>query len=39
MAERQLNFGQALNEAMRQEMQRDPKVILMGEDVAGRSRR
>jgi len=35
MAERQLNFGQALNEAMRQEMQRDPKVILMGEDVAG----
>src|SRR6266446_4402677 len=35
MAERQLNFGQALNEAMRQEMRRDPKVILMGEDVAG----
>jgi len=35
MAERQLNFSQALNEAMRQEMRRDPKVILMGEDVAG----
>ena len=35
MAERQLNFNQALNEAMRQEMQRDPKVILIGEDVAG----
>ncbi len=35
MADRELNFGQALNEAMRQEMQRDPKVILMGEDVAG----
>ena len=35
MAERQLNFGEALNEAMRQEMQRDPKVIIMGEDVAG----
>jgi acetoin:2,6-dichlorophenolindophenol oxidoreductase subunit beta len=35
MAERQLSFNQALNEAMRQEMRRDPKVILMGEDVAG----
>jgi pyruvate/2-oxoglutarate/acetoin dehydrogenase E1 component len=35
MAERQLNFNQALNEAMRQEMRRDPKVILMGEDIAG----
>lgn len=35
MAERQLNFSQALNEAMRQEMRRDPTVILMGEDVAG----
>ena len=35
MAERQLNFGQALNEAMRQEMRRDPTVILIGEDVAG----
>jgi len=35
MAERQLNFSQALNEAMQQEMRRDPTVILMGEDVAG----
>ena len=35
MAERELNFGEALNEAMRQEMQRDSKVVLMGEDVAG----
>ena len=35
MAERQLNFNEALNEAMRQEMRRDPKVILLGEDVAG----
>ncbi|MEW6298665.1 MAG: alpha-ketoacid dehydrogenase subunit beta [Thermodesulfobacteriota bacterium] len=35
MAERLLSFSQALNEAMRQEMRRDPKVILMGEDVAG----
>ena len=35
MADRQLNFSQALNEAMQQEMRRDPKVILMGEDVAG----
>jgi pyruvate dehydrogenase E1 component beta subunit len=35
MAERILSFSQALNEAMRQEMRRDPKVILMGEDVAG----
>jgi len=35
MAERQLSFSQALNEAMRQEMRRDPRVILMGEDVAG----
>ena len=35
MPERQLSFSQALNEAMRQEMRRDPHVILMGEDVAG----
>ncbi len=35
MAERILSFSQALNEAMRQEMRRDPKVILMSEDVAG----
>jgi pyruvate dehydrogenase E1 component beta subunit len=35
MAERQLRFGQALNEAMQQEMRRDTTVVLMGEDVAG----
>ena len=35
MAERELNFGQALHEAMSLEMRRDPNVILMGEDVAG----
>jgi len=29
------SFRQALNEAMRQEMERDPAVILMGEDIAG----
>ncbi|MDF2120403.1 alpha-ketoacid dehydrogenase subunit beta [Roseiarcaceae bacterium H3SJ34-1] len=29
------SFRQALNEAMRQEMERDPTVIMMGEDIAG----
>jgi acetoin:2,6-dichlorophenolindophenol oxidoreductase subunit beta len=29
------SFRQALNEAMRQEMRRDPRVILLGEDIAG----
>jgi acetoin:2,6-dichlorophenolindophenol oxidoreductase subunit beta len=29
------SFRQALNEAMRQEMERDPSVIVMGEDIAG----
>ena len=29
------SFRQAINEAMAQEMRRDPRVILMGEDVAG----
>ena len=32
---RELVFGQAVNEAIRMEMRRDPKVIVMGEDVAG----
>ena len=31
----ELNFGQAINSALRQEMQRDPTVIVIGEDVAG----
>ena len=31
---RELTFAQALNEAMAQEMERDPSVFLMGEDVA-----
>ncbi len=34
-ATRQLTFIQAINEALRQEMERDPTVIVMGEDVAG----
>lgn len=29
------SFRSALNEAMRQEMERDPSVIVMGEDIAG----
>jgi len=28
-------YLQAINEAVRQEMKRDPKVIVIGEDVAG----
>ena len=31
----ELSFGQAINSALRQEMQCDPAVIVMGEDVAG----
>jgi pyruvate/2-oxoglutarate/acetoin dehydrogenase E1 component/TPP-dependent pyruvate/acetoin dehydrogenase alpha subunit len=31
----ELNFGQAINSALRQEMRRDPSVIVIGEDVAG----
>ena len=34
-AVRELTFTQAINEALRQEMERDPMVIVMGEDVAG----
>jgi pyruvate dehydrogenase E1 component beta subunit len=34
-AVRELSFGQAINEAIRQEMRRDPTIIVMGEDVAG----
>ncbi|MFT8597169.1 alpha-ketoacid dehydrogenase subunit beta [Acetobacter orientalis] len=29
------SFRQAINEALRQEMRRDPRVVLMGEDIAG----
>ena len=32
---RQLSYIQAVNEALRQEMERDPSVIIMGEDIAG----
>jgi pyruvate/2-oxoglutarate/acetoin dehydrogenase E1 component len=35
IAVRQLTYAQAINEALRLEMRRDPRVILMGEDVAG----
>src|SRR5499427_1930731 len=34
-AVRELSFGQAINEAIRQEMRRDANIIVMGEDVAG----
>ncbi|MGI9228866.1 MAG: alpha-ketoacid dehydrogenase subunit beta, partial [Gammaproteobacteria bacterium] len=30
-----ISFRDALNQAMHEEMQRDPKVIILGEDVAG----
>src|SRR2546425_5361375 len=33
-AERQLTYAEALNEALREEMRRDPRVFVMGEDVA-----
>lgn len=32
---RELTFSQAVNEAIRLEMRRDPTVIVMGEDIAG----
>ena len=34
-ATRTLTFREALNEALRLEMRRDPTVVLMGEDIAG----
>jgi len=34
-AMRELTFGQAINEAIRQEMRRDSSIIVLGEDVAG----
>ena len=32
---REITFSQAINEAIRQEMRRDPSVIIIGEDIAG----
>jgi acetoin:2,6-dichlorophenolindophenol oxidoreductase subunit beta len=37
VAARQLSYREAINEALRLEMRRDPTVILMGEDVTGAS--
>ena len=37
MTTRQLSYREAINEALRLEMRRDPRVILMGEDVTGAS--
>jgi len=33
-ATREITFGQAINEALAEEMRRDPKVFILGEDVA-----
>ncbi|BDB99113.1 pyruvate dehydrogenase subunit beta [Saccharolobus caldissimus] len=33
MSARKITFTEAINEALRQEMERDPSVILMGEDI------
>ena len=35
MTERVITLREAVNEALRQEMERDPTVFLMGEDIAG----
>jgi acetoin:2,6-dichlorophenolindophenol oxidoreductase subunit beta len=35
IAVRTLSFREAVNEALSQEMERDPRVVLIGEDVAG----
>src|SRR6476659_5275292 len=32
-ADREISFGRALNEALREEMQRDSRVFVLGEDV------
>jgi pyruvate dehydrogenase E1 component beta subunit len=37
MTGRELSYREAINEALRLEMRRDPRVILMGEDVTGAS--
>jgi hypothetical protein len=31
----ELTFNQAINEALRLEMRRDPTIVIMGEDIAG----
>ena len=33
MAERELTYGEAVREAIAEEMRRDPRVFLIGEDV------
>jgi len=33
MGERKVNFAQAIREALAEEMQRDPRVVLLGEDI------
>ncbi|MCC7369199.1 MAG: alpha-ketoacid dehydrogenase subunit beta [Chloroflexi bacterium] len=38
MTDRVITFRDAINEAMRLEMRRDPNVVLIGEDVAGGAR-
>ena len=35
MADRELTYRQAINEALQEEMRHDESVILMGEDIAG----
>ena len=35
VSERQLTLSQAINEAIRSEMRRDPTIVVLGEDVAG----
>src|SRR5213083_1088571 len=37
MKTKTVTFAEAINEAIRLEMRRDPRVVLMGEDVAGRA--
>ena len=34
MGERELTYGEAVKEAIAEEMRRDPRVFLIGEDVA-----
>ena len=34
-ATREIQYKQAINEALRQEMERDETVIIMGEEIAG----